>query len=68
MRLQTPEKIRSLRTKLYRKAKAEPDFRFFLLYDEVCREDISLHADRLARANKGVPGGGRQGGIKRQSA
>ena len=35
MRLQTPEKIRTLQRKLYLKAKAEPDFRFYLLYEEV---------------------------------
>ena len=54
--LETPEKIRELQRKLYRKAKQEKEYRFYLLYDKVYRLDILNYAYRLVRANKGAPG------------
>ena len=51
MSLETPEKIRSRQRKLYCKAKAEPGFRFYVLYDKICREDVLLHAYALTRDN-----------------
>jgi RNA-directed DNA polymerase len=56
MSLETPEKIRNLQKKLYLKAKSEPDFRFYLLYDKVWREDILEHAYKVSRAKGGAPG------------
>jgi RNA-directed DNA polymerase len=56
MSLETPEKIRMLQRKLYSKAKEEPDYRFYLLYDKIYREDILGHSWRLAKANAGAPG------------
>jgi group II intron reverse transcriptase/maturase len=41
---------------LHAKAKAEPGFRFYALYDKISRDDILAHAWAQCRSNKGAPG------------
>ena len=55
--LERPDKVRELQIKLYRKAKNEPGFRFYQLYDKVYREDILLRAWVLEKANEGSRAG-----------
>jgi RNA-directed DNA polymerase len=54
--LATPESVRKLQTALHAKAKAEPGYRFYALYDKISRDDILTHAYAQCRSNKGAPG------------
>ena len=56
MSLKTPPQIERLRRRLGDKAKSEPEYRFYLLYDKVYRMDILAHAYALCKHNAGAPG------------
>jgi group II intron reverse transcriptase/maturase len=56
MSLQASEKVQKLQTALHAKAKEEPSFRFYVLYDKVYRDDVVAEAWRLTKAKGGGAG------------
>ena len=56
MSLVTPPKVEKLQMALHAKAKEEPEFRFYQLYDKLYRSDVLEFAYRLSRSNKGKSG------------
>jgi len=54
--IRTPEKIRKLQRTLYRKAKAQPKYRFWSLYGDIMRRDLLEHALQRVAANGGAGG------------
>ena len=61
MNLSTPETVRKLREALHAKAKGEPGYRFYALYDKLYRKDILTFAYQCCKANGGAAGVDGQG-------
>jgi RNA-directed DNA polymerase len=57
MSLETPSRtVEKLQKSLHAKAKSEPGYRFYSLWDKVTRRDVLAEAYRRCRANRGAPG------------
>jgi RNA-directed DNA polymerase len=54
--IKTPINLQDLRRKIYIKAKAEKQHRFWGLYIHICKLETLWKAYQLARKNKGAPG------------
>ena len=56
MSLAPPSTVQKLQKALHTKAKEAPDYRFYALYDKICRKDVLEWAYARCRANGGAPG------------
>jgi hypothetical protein len=54
--LSTPISVQKLQAALHAKAKEEPGYRFYALYDKVYREDVLAYAYACCKANGGAAG------------